>query len=63
MAHQLLLTHLWADQTGSDLMEYGLIGCLVAVAAITSVLGYMNPLKSAWNYLSSTLVNTFGSIT
>ena len=63
MEYRITWMCVWGDQTGSDLLEYGLIGCLIAVAAITSVLGYMNPIKSAWNYLSSMIATQFNSIT
>ncbi len=43
------------DETGATAIEYGLIAALVAVAAITSMKGLSNQLKTTFNTTSNAM--------
>ncbi len=51
------LSYVWGDQSGQNLIEYALMGCLIAVAAISSMMGYATSLKAAFNWIGHELTS------
>jgi pilus assembly protein Flp/PilA len=45
------------DETGQDLIEYALVACLLALAAISSIKGISTKLNSVFNSISSNVTN------
>ena len=48
---------IWQDESGQNLIEYGLIAFLVGCAAITSMRGYSSAVSTTWGYLCGILKN------
>jgi Flp pilus assembly pilin Flp len=48
---------LWQDEIGQDLIEYALIGCLLALSAIASIKPISHELGNYFNSISSNLNN------
>ena len=49
------LTHLLADETGQDLVEYALVVALIAFGATTGMKGLATGLNKAFGQISTTL--------
>jgi pilus assembly protein Flp/PilA len=47
--------HMLRDTRGATAIEYGLIAALIAVAAITSMRGLSNQMKTTFNTTSSSM--------
>jgi len=50
-----LLTSLFHDESGQDLIEYALIAALIAVAAITAMKGLDNKINNEFNAIGNSL--------
>jgi pilus assembly protein Flp/PilA len=46
------------EETGQDLIEYALVACLVALAAVASIKGIGNKLSSSFLNISSSLTSS-----
>ena len=55
-----VLSTLRQDECGQGLMEYSLVGCLIAVAAATSIGGYGNNIAGFVNNLANKFSNVIG---
>jgi Flp pilus assembly pilin Flp len=53
----IAIRRMWADDDAQDVVEYGLITILIAVALISIVTATGNPVANSWN----AAVNTFTS--
>ena len=50
-----VLKHLWSDETGQDLVEYGLLLVLVSLAAIAGMSGLASAINSAFGSAAANL--------
>lgn len=53
----MILGKLWRDTEGATAIEYGLIGALVAVAAITSMGALGNSMKNTFATVGTKMAN------
>jgi pilus assembly protein Flp/PilA len=49
--------NLWNDESGQDLVEYALLGALIALTAATSVRGLSTKISGAFTSVSSALTS------
>jgi Flp pilus assembly pilin Flp len=50
------------DESGQDLAEYALLGGLIALAAISSLVGYATTIKAALSDIGSKVLNLGGNV-
>jgi len=53
-----LLKRLWQEEEGQDLVEYGLLLFLIALAAIASMKGLATSISSIFNSSATSLTST-----
>lgn len=53
-----LLKRLWQEEEGQDLVEYGLLIFLVALAAIASMKGLASSISTVFNSAATSLTST-----
>jgi pilus assembly protein Flp/PilA len=53
-----LLKRLWQEEEGQDLVEYGLLLVLVALAAISAMKGLASGISSVFSTASASLTST-----
>jgi pilus assembly protein Flp/PilA len=53
-----LLTRLWQEEEGQDLVEYGLLLFLVALAAIASMKGLASGISTVFGNAATSLTST-----
>ena len=53
-----ILNRLWQDEEGQDLVEYGLLLFLVALAAIASMKGLASGISAVFNSAATSLTST-----
>jgi pilus assembly protein Flp/PilA len=53
-----LLRRLWREEEGQDLVEYGLLIVLIALAAITAMKGLASAVASAFNSAATSLTTS-----
>jgi Flp pilus assembly pilin Flp len=51
------------DESGQNLMEYALLGGLIALAAVSSLVGYATNLKDALGDIGNKVLNVGGNVT
>jgi pilus assembly protein Flp/PilA len=50
--------HLWHDESGQDLIEYALLGALIALSAVTAMKGLGTKISSSFTSVGSTLTSS-----
>lgn len=50
-----LLSCLWNEESGQDLIEYALIAALIAIAAIAAMRGLTNKINNEFNTIGNSL--------
>jgi pilus assembly protein Flp/PilA len=50
-----LLRRLWQEEEGQDLVEYGLLLVLIALAAVTSIKGLATAIETLFNHAATNL--------
>jgi len=53
-----IITRLWKDEEGQDLVEYGLLVVLIALFAVVAMQGLANGISSAFSNASAQLTGT-----
>jgi pilus assembly protein Flp/PilA len=56
-----LLRRLWQEEEGQDLVEYGLLLVLIALAAVTSIKGLATAIENVFNNAAANLTTVAGS--
>jgi pilus assembly protein Flp/PilA len=57
---RILLTNLHQNESGQDLIEYALIACLIALAAISTMSTLANDINNAFSKVGSDLSSAIG---
>jgi pilus assembly protein Flp/PilA len=55
-----LLTNLWRDESGQDLIEYALVAALIALGAVTSMKTVSTAISNAFGSIETSLTNALG---
>jgi pilus assembly protein Flp/PilA len=50
-----ILSNLWMDESGQDLIEYALVACLIALAATTAMSSLATTIGSAFTAIGTKL--------
>jgi pilus assembly protein Flp/PilA len=57
---RILLTNLHQNESGQDLIEYALIACLIALAAVSTMGTLAKDINNAFSQVGSTLSSAIG---
>jgi len=53
-----LMSRLWSEESGQDLVEYALLVALISLAAVTSLSGLATAITTVFNSAASNLTTT-----